>query len=138
MVQGAGYTNAARAMMFATGCIQAQRCHTNTCPVGVATQAPWRARALDVGDKSARVERFQRATVHGGLQIMASMGVRDPAELRPHMPRTRVDPFTVRSHAELYEWLAPGQLLADPPAAWAEDWAAADPGRSADPGPAPR
>jgi len=25
-------------MMFAVGCIQAQRCHTNTCPVGVATQ----------------------------------------------------------------------------------------------------
>nr|WP_063729605.1 FMN-binding glutamate synthase family protein [Streptomyces sp. RTd22] len=129
MVQGADYTNAARAMMFATGCIQAQRCHTNTCPVGVATQDPRRARALDVGDKSARVERFQRATVHGALQIMASMGVHDPAELRPHMLRTRIDPFTVRSHAELYEWLGPGQLLADPPATWAEDWAAADPGR---------
>ena len=129
LVQGADYTNAARAMMFATGCIQAQRCHTNTCPVGVATQDPRRARALDVGDKSARVERFQRATVHGALQIMGSMGVHDPAELRPHMLRTRIDPFTVRSHAELYEWLGPGQLLADPPATWAEDWAAADPGR---------
>ncbi len=40
MAQGADYTNAARAMMFATGCIQAQRCHINTCPVGVATQDP--------------------------------------------------------------------------------------------------
>ncbi|WP_214664623.1 MULTISPECIES: FMN-binding glutamate synthase family protein [Streptomyces violaceusniger group] len=129
MVQGADYTNAARAMMFATGCIQAQRCHTNTCPVGVATQDPRRARALDVGDKSARVERFQRATVYGAMQIMASMGVHDPTELRPHMLRTRVDPFTVRSHAELYEWLAPGQLLTEPPATWAEDWAAANPGQ---------
>ncbi|SCF84541.1 glutamate synthase conserved region-containing protein [Streptomyces sp. LamerLS-31b] len=28
---------AARAMMFAVGCIQAQRCHTNTCPTGVTS-----------------------------------------------------------------------------------------------------
>ena len=43
LVQGADYTNAARAMMMAVGCIQAQQCHTNTCPVGVATQDPRRA-----------------------------------------------------------------------------------------------
>lgn len=127
MLQGADYTNAARAMMFATGCIQAQRCHTNTCPVGVATQDPRRARALDVDDKSAHVERFQRATVRSAMQIMAAMGLEDPAGLRPHMLRTRVDAFSVRSYAELHEWLAPGQLLAEPPATWAEDWAAADP-----------
>ncbi|MGH3438378.1 MAG: FMN-binding glutamate synthase family protein, partial [Sciscionella sp.] len=59
MIQGADYTNAARAMMFAVGCIQAQRCHTNTCPVGVATQDPRRANALNVDDKSQRVYRFQ-------------------------------------------------------------------------------
>ncbi|GAA1203544.1 hypothetical protein GCM10009578_051340 [Streptomyces rhizosphaericus] len=82
-----------------------------------------------MGDKSARVERFQRATVYGAMQIMASMGVHDPTELRPHMLRTRVAPFTVRSHAKLYEWLAPGQLLTEPPATWAEDWAAANPGQ---------
>jgi len=40
VIQGADYTNAARAMMMAVGCIQAQTCHTNTCPVGVATQDP--------------------------------------------------------------------------------------------------
>ena len=43
LVQGADYTNAARAMMMAVGCIQAQTCHTNTCPVGVATQDRRRA-----------------------------------------------------------------------------------------------
>ena len=44
IVQGADFTNSARAMMFAIGCIQAQSCHTNACPVGVATQDPRRAR----------------------------------------------------------------------------------------------
>ncbi|MEV6810276.1 FMN-binding glutamate synthase family protein [Streptomyces sp. NPDC051132] len=129
MVQGADYGNAARAMMFAVGCIQAQRCHTNTCPTGVTTQDPRRARALDVRDKTARVRRFQEATVASALQIMASMGVTDPADLRPHMLRRRVDPVTERSYEELYEWLGPGQLLAGPPASWAADWQAADPDR---------
>ncbi|MGW4517828.1 FMN-binding glutamate synthase family protein [Streptomyces sp. NPDC004393] len=127
MVQGADYGNAARAMMFAVGCIQAQRCHRNTCPTGVTTQDPRRARALHVPDKTARVQRFQEATVAGALQIMAAMGVTDPAQLRPHMLRRRVDPFTERSYEELYEWLQPGQLLAGPPASWAADWNAADP-----------
>ncbi|KIF78119.1 glutamate synthase [Streptomyces sp. 150FB] len=127
LVQGADYGNAARAMMFAVGCVQAQRCHTNTCPTGVTTQDPRRARALDVGDKSERVRRLQEATVASSLQIMASMGVTDPSELRPHMLRRRIDAHSVRSFDEMYEWLAPGQLLAEPPSTWAADWLAADP-----------
>jgi len=127
IAQGADYTNAARAMMMATGCIQSQRCHTNTCPVGVATQDPRRARALDVGDKSLRVERYQRATVEEACQIIASMGLRSPDELRPHMLRRIVGPLETRSYAEMYEWLGDGELLAQPPATWADDWAQADP-----------
>ncbi|MFJ9775396.1 FMN-binding glutamate synthase family protein [Kitasatospora sp. NPDC101157] len=129
LIQGADYTNAARAMMFAVGCIQAQRCHTNTCPVGVATQDPRRARALHVGDKSQRVRRYQEATVRSALQIMASMGVDDPSQLRPHMLQRRIDPQTIRSYADLHLWLEPGQLLHDPPASWARDWEAAHPDR---------
>lgn len=127
LLQGADYANSARAMMFAVGCIQAQRCHTNTCPTGVTTQDPRRARALDVADKSVRVQRFQEATVASALQIMASMGVTDPGQLRPHMLQRRIDPYTLRSFDEMYEWLEPGQLLVTPPAAWAADWKAAEP-----------
>ena len=54
LIQGADFTNSARAMMMAIGCIQAQKCHTGKCPVGVATQDPWRARALDVPSKAER------------------------------------------------------------------------------------
>ncbi len=114
MIQGADYGNAARAMMFAVGCIQAQRCHTNTCPVGVTTQDPRRARALDVGDKAARVQRLQEATVGSALQIMASMGVTDPAQLRPHMLCRRIDPQTVRSYDVLYDWLSPASSSSSP------------------------
>ncbi|AYF77706.1 FMN-binding glutamate synthase family protein [Nocardia yunnanensis] len=127
LIQGADYTNSARAMMMALGCIQAQRCHTNLCPVGVATQDPRRARALDVGDKSERVRRYHAATVAQAVQIMASLGVSDPAQLTPHMLRKRISVTRQLSYADLYEWLEPGQLLAEPPRDWAADWSIADP-----------
>jgi len=129
VIQGADYTNAARAMMMAVGCIQAQTCHTNTCPVGVATQDPKRMRALDVPDKTERVVRYQQATVDQAMQVIASMGLHSFDELRPHMLRRRIDHGTIRSYAEMFEHLAPGQLLRDPPASWERDWVRADPDR---------
>ncbi|MCW0216436.1 MAG: FMN-binding glutamate synthase family protein [Pseudonocardia sp.] len=129
LIQGADYTNAARAMMMATGCIQSQRCHTNLCPVGVATQDPRRVRALDVPDKSRRVQRYQEATVAQAQQIMASMGCRTPAELVPQQLMRRIGHMDTRSYGELFDWLSPGELLAQPPQGWAADWKAADPDR---------
>jgi glutamate synthase domain-containing protein 2 len=126
IAQGADYTNAARAMMMAVGCIQSQECHLNTCPVGVATQDPRRARALDVPDKTERVRRYQEATVKEAVRMMASMGVSHPSGLTPHHLMRRVDEQTTRSYGELYEWLRPGELLAGPPASWSEDWFRAD------------
>jgi len=127
LAQGADYTNAARAMMMAAGCIQAQVCHTNKCPVGVTTQDPRRARALDVPDKTERVHRFQEATVRQAQQIVGSMGLHDPSEVEPWMLIRRVDEARTSSFAELYEWLEPGALLTGPPESWAADWERADP-----------
>ena len=127
LIQGADYTNSARAMMMAAGCIQAQRCHTGTCPVGVATQSAYRQRALDVGDKSLRVLRYQQGTVDEAVRLMAAMGVTDPADLRPSMLRRNISPMGSHSYAELYHWLQPGELIADPPAEWAADWDRASP-----------
>ena len=125
LIQGADYTNAARPMMMATGCIQSQRCHLDTCPVGVATQDPRRARALDVGDKSQRVQRYQRATVDEAARIMASMGVRRPEDLAPDQLRLVIGPGETVSYADRYGWLEPGELLDDPPANWRSDWSLA-------------
>jgi glutamate synthase domain-containing protein 2 len=129
IIQGADYTNAARAMMMAVGCIQAQRCHTNTCPVGVTTQDPKRARALDVGDKSVRVQRFQDATVRQASQLIASMGLSHPDDLSPRLLRRRIDHTTTKTYAELFDWLEPDELLHGPPQSWVDDWEAADPDR---------
>lgn len=127
LIQGADYTNAARAMMMAVGCIQSQRCHTNHCPVGVATQDARRARALDVEDKSERAYRYQKATVAQAMRLMASMGVSDLSQLSPHLLRKRVSPTEQRTYAEIYEWLSPRQLLVETPPTWLDDWMRANP-----------
>ncbi|MFE9122704.1 FMN-binding glutamate synthase family protein [Streptomyces sp. NPDC007172] len=127
LVQGADFTNSARAMLLAAGCIQAQQCHTNACPTGVATQDPWRARALDVADKAQRVRRYQESTVRSAQQIMASLGARYPRDLRPDMLRRRLPNGLTCSYGELYEWLDEGELLASPLLEWAVDWAKASP-----------
>ncbi|MZD10699.1 FMN-binding glutamate synthase family protein [Streptomyces sp. SID5785] len=129
LAQGADFTNAARAMMFAVGCIQAQRCHTNTCPVGVTTQDPRRVRALDIADKAARVHHYQRATVRSAAQIMAAMGVREPRALDPRFLVRRIAPHELVPYAELYAWLEPGELTGGARPGWAADWSAADPDR---------
>lgn len=126
LIQGADFTMSARAMMMATGCIQAQKCHTNECPVGVATQDPRLMRALDVTDKGNRVHNYQKLTVAEAEQIMASMGVTDTAHLNTRMLRRRTDHLTTKSYASIYNWLRPGELLVDPPRGWAADWEEAD------------
>lgn len=56
---GADLCNAARAMMFALGCIQALKCNTNKCPTGVATQDPELMKGLVVEDKATRVYQYE-------------------------------------------------------------------------------
>ncbi|AGP31600.1 FMN-binding glutamate synthase family protein [Corynebacterium terpenotabidum] len=127
MIQGADITFAARPMMMAVGCIQAQKCNTGNCPVGVATQDPLRQRAIDIDDKGERVHRYHDATVREVIALLAAMGVRDPADLSHDMARVVLAPGDVRTFTEAYRWLAPGQLLGgDAPADWARDWERAD------------
>ena len=122
MIQGADYVNSARAMMFALGCIQAMECAENTCPVGVATQSAYRQQALHVPTKTEYVRNYQRNTVQEAMRIMASLGVDDPSQLHTDMLRRNLSEGKSASYSDLYDWLAPGELLADPPEEWARDW----------------
>ncbi|MCK9247619.1 MAG: FMN-binding glutamate synthase family protein [Solirubrobacteraceae bacterium] len=129
LIQGADFTLSARAMMFAIGCIQAERCHDNHCPSGVATQDRWRYRSLVPTDKAPRVTRYQRATVRSAQRLMAAMGVADTAELRRSQLRRRVTHARSAHYGELYDWLDEGALLGDVPDLWRVWWDAADPDR---------
>ena len=84
---GADFCLAARAMMFALGCIQARRCNSNDCPVGVATQDPALARGIDVEDKARRVRQFHAQTVEAFAELVAAAGLEHHEQLL-HATRT--------------------------------------------------
>ena len=112
MALGADWCNSARGFMFALGCIQAQSCHTDRCPTGVSTQDRARQRALVVLDKTERVHNFHRATIESLAELVAAAGLEHPLQLAlAHFSR-RVSPHEVKSFAELYPLLAPGELIA--------------------------
>lgn len=83
LAYGADLCNSARAFMLAVGCIQAQRCDTNRCPTGVATQNPRLVRGLVVEEKKHRVANFHRHTVEAVLELMAACGVKRIEDLEP-------------------------------------------------------
>jgi glutamate synthase domain-containing protein 2 len=80
---GADMISVAREPMLSIGCIQAQRCHTGTCPTGVATQSRWLMRGLDPEVKSARAANYVRALRAELLALSRSVGVRHPALVTP-------------------------------------------------------
>ncbi len=108
---GADLCNAARAMMFALGCIQALRCNTNQCPTGVATQDPDLVRGLHVGDKGTRVARFHRETVKSFSEVLGAAGLQHPRELKPWYVMRRVNSGEVRSYHDIYPPIDAGALL---------------------------
>jgi glutamate synthase domain-containing protein 2 len=112
MALGADWCNAARGFMFALGCIQSQSCHTDTCPVGVATQDRTRQRALVVGDKWIRVKNFHAATQQALKEIVSAAGLDHLKEFVPAHFSRRVSAREVVTYAELYPTLKPGELLA--------------------------
>ena len=108
---GADWANSARGFMFAVGCIQAQACHTNRCPVGVATQDPLRSRALDVEDKTERVYRFHRNTMKALAEMAGAAGLSHPGEFLPHHLLMREKDRDMVTGQEIYPYLPEGFLL---------------------------
>ena len=111
MAIGADWVNSARGFMFAVGCIQAQSCHTNQCPVGVATQDKERQKALDVGDKSQRVFHFQQNTLKALAEMIAAAGLQHPSEIKAHHLAQRINDREIKNYAQLHFWMKDGELL---------------------------
>jgi len=99
---GADLCNAARAMMFSLGCIQALKCGSNKCPTGVATQDKDLMSGLDVSTKSVRVRNYQSKTVEYAMDLVCSMGRKAPSEVSPSDVMRRVSSSQVKSLADLY------------------------------------
>ncbi|MDD3799373.1 MAG: FMN-binding glutamate synthase family protein [Novosphingobium sp.] len=111
---GADWCNAARAFMFALGCVQSMQCHTGKCPTGVATQVPWRQRGLVVDDKAERVASFQRHTLHALREIVVAMGLESPWQITPMDMRERLNSARADPVDRIYPFIAEGALLEGP------------------------
>ncbi|SEJ11052.1 Glutamate synthase domain-containing protein 2 [Cyclobacterium xiamenense] len=99
---GADVCYAARAMMLATGCIQALRCNTNSCPVGVATQQERLVNGLDVADKSVRVATFHEKTLQSLLDLTAAAGLQSPMDIERRHIHRRISTTQVKTYAQIY------------------------------------
>ncbi|WP_433824433.1 FMN-binding glutamate synthase family protein [Actinoplanes sp. CA-015351] len=75
---GCDMVNVAREAMLAIGCIQAQKCHTDTCPTGVATQNKWLTRGLDPQLKSVRAANYIQTLRRDLLKVAEACGVEHP------------------------------------------------------------
>jgi glutamate synthase domain-containing protein 2 len=75
---GCDMVNVAREAMLAIGCIQAQKCHTDTCPTGVATQNKWLVHGLDPTLKSVRLANYVSTLRRDLLKVAEACGVEHP------------------------------------------------------------
>jgi glutamate synthase domain-containing protein 2 len=111
---GADWCNAARAFMFSLGCVQSMRCHTDTCPTGVATQSKARQRGLVVEEKAERVANFQRATLRALHEMVVAAGLDSPDDFRPWHLRQRINVAEMRQMDQIFTFVDEGELLSAP------------------------
>src|SRR4051794_22384369 len=76
---GADMVSVGREAMLSIGCIQAQRCHTDKCPTGVATQNAWLTRGLDPDLKSVRCANYLSMLRRDLQRVSQACGVDHPA-----------------------------------------------------------
>ncbi len=106
---GADFVNSARGFMFALGCIQALRCHTNTCPTGIATHNPRLQRGLVVAEKFERVANYCLNMNKEIDMIAHSCGLRHAREFRRE--HVRIVQADGRSTALNVQYPYPLQIL---------------------------
>ncbi|OYO25240.1 FMN-binding glutamate synthase family protein [Enemella dayhoffiae] len=109
---GADLINVAREAMLSIGCIQAQKCHTDECPTGVATQNRWLASGLDPARKSVRLANYVRTLRRDLVKLAEATGVAHPALIGPDDVALAEGNRTQTPLAEVYgyrpDWGVPG------------------------------
>jgi glutamate synthase domain-containing protein 2 len=113
---GADFINTARGFMFALGCIQALRCHTNTCPTGVTTHNKRLQRGLVVEEKYLRIANYVNNMNKEIDMIAHSCGCRHARELeREHVRIVQSANHSIALNM-LYPYPTPGVRPAVKPA----------------------
>ncbi|MCO4821886.1 MAG: FMN-binding glutamate synthase family protein [Flavobacteriaceae bacterium] len=79
---GADCINVAREAMLSIGCIQAQICHTNKCPSGIATQSKWRQNGINIPLKSERLAQYFQTFRKELIEITHAAGYEHPCQFK--------------------------------------------------------
>ncbi len=88
---GVDVINVAREAMMSIGCIQAQVCHTNKCPAGIATQNKWRQNGINVPLKSDRLAQYFKTFRKEFLEITHAAGYEHPCQFTMQDIQVNVD-----------------------------------------------
>ncbi|MFI0428966.1 FMN-binding glutamate synthase family protein [Mariniflexile sp. HMF6888] len=83
--------NVAREAMMSIGCIQAQICHTNRCPSGVATQNKWLQNGIDPTLKSERLAQYFKTFKKELIEITHAAGYEHPCQFKMEDVEINVD-----------------------------------------------
>jgi len=79
---GADCINVAREAMMSIGCIQAQICHTNRCPAGIATQKKWLQNGIDPTLKSERLAQYFKTFRKELIEVTHATGYEHPCQFK--------------------------------------------------------
>lgn len=82
MALGADLINVAREAMLSIGCIQAQECHTDKCPTGIATQNKWLSGGIDPRLKSVRFAKYVKTLRKETLEMAHACGYEHPSQIK--------------------------------------------------------
>src|SRR5699024_10423913 len=83
LAMGADLINVARSFMISVGCIQTLKCHTNACPVVVATTEPNFQKAVVIEEKKHRVGNYLITLRKGLFRMSAAAGLDSPVHFEP-------------------------------------------------------
>lgn len=99
---GCDLINVGREAMLAIGCIQAQRCHTNHCPTGIATQNWWLTGGLNPALKSVRLANYIVSLRQTLLALARTCGVEHPSQVMPDQLELLDDRFGAQTVAQVF------------------------------------
>ena len=102
LAMGADLINIAREAMLSIGCIQAQKCHTDACPSGVATQNAYLQRAIEPEVQALRYARFCQSLRNEIMAVTHACGYEHPSEFRLHDLEISVGPNVFKPMDEVY------------------------------------
>jgi len=110
---GCDWINVGREALLAIGCLQTQKCHTNHCPTGVATQNAWLVRGLDPTLKAARLANYILTLRRELIALSRACGVPHPSLICADDLELLDDRFGSRTVADIFGY-GPGVGLPSP------------------------